>query len=57
MSVSPAVGLLWLGVFIAAVVIYTGFKVRRLIRRSEDEWRRVDTTKLKRWDDDDDDWK
>lgn len=46
-------GLLWLLVFIAAVIVYTIAKVLQLKRQSERQWKQVDKTKLKEWDDDD----
>ncbi|MEL7538516.1 MAG: hypothetical protein AAFZ58_10775 [Pseudomonadota bacterium] len=51
---SPEVGLLVLGLFILAVVVYTGFKIRQLQKRSEEQWRQVDHSKLREWNDDDD---
>ena len=39
--------------FIAGVVIYTGFRIRRLQRLSEKQWREVDHSKLRDWEDDD----
>lgn len=47
-------GLLILLLFIAVVIIYTIAKVIRLKKQSEEQWRQVDKTKLKEWDDDDD---
>ncbi len=39
---------------IAAVIVYTLAKVREHMRRSEQQWRDVDKSKLREWDDDDD---
>ncbi|MEM7430889.1 MAG: hypothetical protein AAF351_03000 [Pseudomonadota bacterium] len=41
-------------VFIAAVIIYTIFKIRAGIQKSEQQWEQVDRSKLKEWDDEDD---
>ncbi len=41
-------------IFIAVVIIYTIAKVRDLMRRSDEQWREVDKSKLREWDDDDD---
>ncbi len=45
--------IVWLGLFIAAVMVYTGFRLRRLIKQSEEQWRNVDHSKLREWDDED----
>ncbi len=50
-SVDP---IFWLVLFIAAVVIYTGAKVRKLMRQSEEQWRSVDHSKLRNWDEEED---
>ena len=47
-------GLLWILVFIAVVIIYTVAKVIQHNRHSEEQWRDVDKSKLREWDDDDD---
>lgn len=39
--------------FIAVVVIYVIAKVVYYARRSEEQWREVDKSKLKEWTDDD----
>lgn len=39
--------------FIAVVIVYTIARVVRLNRQSEEEWRRVDKSKLREWQDDD----
>jgi len=45
---------LWLIlVFILVVIIYTIAKVRQYMRQSEEQWRRVDKSKLREWEDDD----
>lgn len=46
-------GLIYLLIFIAAVIIYTIAKVLRLKRESEKQWQDVDKRKLKKWEDDD----
>ena len=38
---------------IAAVVIYTIAKVIRYMRESDEQWQRVDKSKLREWQDDD----
>lgn len=48
-------GLTFLLVFIAFVVVYTIAKVIGYMRQSERQWERVDKSKLKEWDDDEDD--
>jgi len=48
---------LWIVVaIIVIVVVYTAVKIRRYLKLSERQWREVDKSKLKRWDDEDDDW-
>ena len=47
-------GLIYLLVFIAIVVIYTIAKVIDYMRQSERQWEQVDKSKLKEWDDEDD---
>lgn len=46
--------LVYILVFIAVVIIYTIAKVIEHNRRSEEQWREVDKSKLREWDDDDD---
>ena len=47
-------GAAWLlFVFIAAVVLYTGYRIRRLKAQSEREWKNIDYSKLRKWEDDD----
>ena len=45
-------GLVLLLVMIAVIIIYTIAKVIRYNRLSEQQWERVDKSKLKEWDDD-----
>ncbi len=47
-------GLLFLLILIAAVVLYTIVRVIQYARLSEKQWRQVDKSKLKEWQDDDD---
>lgn len=47
-------GLLPILVLIAVVIIYTIAKVIQYVRLSEEQWKEVDKTKLREWDDDDD---
>ena len=45
---------LWLLLaFIAIVVVYTVAKVRKHMRNSEEQWKQVDKSKLREWEDDD----
>lgn len=46
-------GLVPILVLIAVVTIYTIAKVVQNMRRSERQWREVDKSKLKEWDDND----
>ena len=39
---------------IAVVVVYVLAKLRYYLRRSEEQWRQVDQTKLRKWEDDED---
>jgi len=48
-------GLIYLLIFIALVVVYTVAKVISYMRQSERQWEQVDKSKLKEWDDDEDD--
>jgi hypothetical protein len=41
-------------IFIALVVIYTIAKVIEYMKKSEQQWRDVDKSKLREWDEDDD---
>lgn len=38
---------------IVVIIVYTIAKVRRLMRQSDEEWRQVDKSKLREWQDDD----
>jgi type III secretory pathway component EscU len=49
-------GLIYLLIFIAVVVIYTIAKVVDYMRQSEQQWKQVDKSKLKEWEDDEDKW-
>ena len=40
-------------VLIVVVIIYTIAKVLQYMRQSEEQWRQVDKSKLREWDDDD----
>jgi len=40
-------------VFIALVIVYTVAKVIDYMKQSEQQWREVDKSKLREWDDDD----
>lgn len=46
-------GLIYLLIFIALVIVYTIAKVVGYVRQSEQQWREVDKSKLRVWDDDD----
>jgi hypothetical protein len=46
-------GLLPIIVFIAVVIIYTIAKVIEYSRQSDQQWREVDKSKLREWEDDD----
>lgn len=46
-------GLLFLLIMIAVIVIYTIAKVLQYMRQSDAQWRDVDKSKLKQWEDDD----
>ncbi len=41
-------------VMIAVIIIYALAKVYRLMRISEEQWREVDKSKLKKWEDEED---
>ena len=46
---------LWLILaFIAVVIVYTIARVLKLNRQSQQQWRQVDKSKLKEWQDDED---
>ncbi len=42
-------------IFIAVVIIYTIAWVLAYMRKSEQQWQQVDKSKLKKWQDDEDD--
>ncbi len=42
-------------IFIVLVIVYTVAKVIGYVRQSEQQWQQVDKTKLKEWQDDEDD--
>jgi len=46
-------GLIPILIMIAIVIIYVLAKVMQLSRRSEQQWREVDKSKLREWQDDD----
>ena len=46
-------GLIFLLIMIALIVIYTIAKVLQYMRLSDEQWRDVDKSKLKQWEDDD----
>ncbi|MGB5511369.1 MAG: hypothetical protein WBM87_06640 [Woeseiaceae bacterium] len=46
-------GLIFLLIMIALIVIYTIAKVLQYMRLSDEQWREVDKSKLKQWEDDD----
>lgn len=48
-------GLLPILLIIAGIVVYALSKVVQNIRKSEQQWEQVDKSKLKEWDDDEDD--
>ena len=45
-------GLIFLLIMIALIVVYTIAKVLQYMRLSDDQWKQVDKSKLKEWDDD-----
>ncbi len=47
-------GLIILLVMIALIVVYTIAKVLQLMRLSDKQWEEVDKSKLREWDDDED---
>lgn len=48
-------GLLPILLIIAGVIFYALVKVMQNVRKSEQQWEQVDKSKLKEWDDDEDD--
>lgn len=45
-------GLIFLLVMIALIIVYTIAKVVQYMRLSDKQWKEVDKSKLKEWDDD-----
>ena len=45
-------GLIFLLIMIALIVVYTIAKVLQYMRLSDEQWKQVDKSKLKEWDDD-----
>lgn len=45
-------GLLFLLIMIAVIIVYTIARIVAYERLSEQQWKRVDKSKLKEWDDD-----
>lgn len=45
-------GLLFLIIMIALIIVYTIAKVVQYMRLSDKQWKEVDKSKLKEWDDD-----
>lgn len=48
-------GLFLILLIIAGVIVYTIGKVMVNVRKSAEQWEQVDKSKLKEWDDDEDD--
>ena len=48
-------GLILISLLIAGVIAYTLSRVMKLVRKSDEQWQQVDKSKLKEWDDDEDD--
>ena len=46
-------GLIFLLIMIALIVTYTIAKVLQYMRLSDEQWRKVDKSKLKQWEEDD----
>ena len=46
-------GLLPILIFIAIIVVYVIAKVVNYARQSEEQWKQVDKSKLREWDDED----
>ncbi len=47
-------GLIFLLIMIAVIIVYTIARVVELQRKSEQQWKEVDKSKLKEWDEEDD---
>jgi len=45
-------GLMFLLIMIALIIVYTIAKVVQYVRLSDKQWKEVDKSKLKEWDDD-----
>ena len=54
MTDGSASGLAIALLIVVGVVVYVIGEVRKNSRRSEEQWRAVDKSKLKKWEDDDD---
>lgn len=50
------VGLAVILIFIAVVAVYTIAMVLQYMRKSDEQWQEVDKSKLREWDDDDEEW-
>ncbi len=48
--------LLYILIVIAVIIIYVIMKVVHDVRLSKQQWEQVDKSKLRTWDDDEDDW-
>jgi hypothetical protein len=48
-------GLVPVLLFVLAVIVYVIVRVYQYSRKSEEEWNRVDKSKLRAWDDEDED--
>ena len=48
--------LLYILIFIAFVIVYVIAKVLHYVRLSDQQWEQVDKSKLRTWDDDEEDW-
>lgn len=47
-------GLLLILLLIAIVIVYTVVKIRGYVKKSEQQWQKVDKSKLREWDDEED---
>ncbi len=48
--------LLYILIVIAVIIIYVLMKVVHYVRLSKQQWEEVDKSKLRTWEDDEDDW-
>ncbi len=48
-------GLLYVLIIVAGVIVYVIAKVMENVRKSAKQWEQVDKSKLREWDDDEDD--